>query len=82
MTATAYQTQGGSGNYLHIAITSAEIKPGDNLPVNFNVRGNANSLNQIQYFTYLVSIIDLEEIQGLHFNLYCSLEATGLIYHF
>ncbi|XP_058026959.1 A.superbus venom factor 1 [Ahaetulla prasina] len=54
MTATAYQTQGGSGNYLHVAITSAEIKPGDNLPVNFNVRGNANSLNQIQYFTYLI----------------------------
>nr|ABA28745.1 complement protein C3-1 [Austrelaps superbus] len=54
MTATAYQTQGGSGNYLHVAITSAEIKAGDNLPVNFNVRGNANSLNQIKYFTYLI----------------------------
>ncbi|XP_039193190.1 complement C3 [Crotalus tigris] len=54
MTTTAYQTQGGSGNYLHIAITSTEIKPGDNLPVSFNVRGNANSLNQIQYFTYLI----------------------------
>ncbi|XP_015667008.1 venom factor [Protobothrops mucrosquamatus] len=54
MTATAYQTQGGSGNYLHLAITSTEIKPGDNLPVSFNVRGNANSLNQIQYFTYLI----------------------------
>ncbi|XP_026579363.1 A.superbus venom factor 1, partial [Pseudonaja textilis] len=54
MTATAYQTQGGSGNYLHVAITSTEIKPGDNLPINFNVRGNANSLNQIKYFTYLI----------------------------
>uniref|UniRef100_A0A8C6XEB8 Complement C3 n=1 Tax=Naja naja TaxID=35670 RepID=A0A8C6XEB8_NAJNA len=54
MTATAYQTQGGSENYLHVAITSTEIKPGDNLPVNFNVRGNANSLNQIKYFTYLI----------------------------
>ncbi|KAM3846036.1 venom factor-like [Vipera latastei] len=54
MTATAYQTQGGSGNYLHIAITSTEIKPGDNLPVSFNVRGNPNSVNQIQYFTYLI----------------------------
>ncbi|XP_032066071.1 complement C3 [Thamnophis elegans] len=54
MTATAYQTQGGSGNYLHVAITSTEIKPGDNLPVNFNVRGDANSLNQIKYFTYLI----------------------------
>ncbi|XP_039204821.1 venom factor-like isoform X1 [Crotalus tigris] len=54
MTATAYQTQGGSGNYLHIAITSTEIKPGNNLPISFSVRGNANSLNQIQYFTYLI----------------------------
>nr|ABA28746.1 complement protein C3-2 [Austrelaps superbus] len=54
MTATAYQTQGGSGNYLHVAITSTEIKAGDNLPVSFNVRGNANSLNQIKYFTYLI----------------------------
>ncbi|XP_032066838.1 A.superbus venom factor 1-like [Thamnophis elegans] len=54
MTATAYQTQGGSGNYLHVAIPCTEIKPGDNLHVNFNVRGNANSLNQIKYFTYLI----------------------------
>nr|3FRP_A Chain A, Cobra venom factor alpha chain [Naja kaouthia]3HRZ_A Chain A, Cobra venom factor [Naja kaouthia]3HS0_A Chain A, Cobra venom factor [Naja kaouthia]3HS0_F Chain F, Cobra venom factor [Naja kaouthia] len=54
MTAIAYQTQGGSGNYLHVAITSTEIKPGDNLPVNFNVKGNANSLKQIKYFTYLI----------------------------
>ncbi|XP_058026888.1 complement C3-like [Ahaetulla prasina] len=54
MTATAYQTQGGSGNYLHVAITSTEIKPRDNLPIQFHVRGNANSLDQIQYFTYLI----------------------------
>ncbi|XP_070597686.1 A.superbus venom factor 1-like isoform X2 [Erythrolamprus reginae] len=54
MTATAYQTQGGSGNYLHIIITSTDIKPGDNLSIFFFVRGNANSLNQIQYFTYLI----------------------------
>uniref|UniRef100_A0A081DUC5 Complement C3 n=1 Tax=Python regius TaxID=51751 RepID=A0A081DUC5_PYTRG len=54
MSATAYQSQGGSGNYLHLAITSMEIKPGDNLPINFNVRGNAQSLSQIKYFTYLI----------------------------
>uniref|UniRef100_A0A8C7DXB0 Complement C3 n=1 Tax=Naja naja TaxID=35670 RepID=A0A8C7DXB0_NAJNA len=54
MTATAYQTQGGSGNYLYVAITSTEIKPGDNLRVSFNVMGNTNSLNQIKYFTYLI----------------------------
>ncbi|XP_063150450.1 complement C3 [Candoia aspera] len=54
MSATAYQTQGGSGNYLHLAITSTEIKPGDNLPINFNLRGNAQSLNTIKYFTYII----------------------------
>ncbi|CAJ0959276.1 unnamed protein product [Ranitomeya imitator] len=52
MTATAYQS---GGNYLHIGITSAEVKPGDNLAVNFNIRNNNAALqNQIRHFTYLV----------------------------
>ncbi|XP_073510478.1 complement C3 [Phyllobates terribilis] len=52
MTATSYQS---GGNYLHIGITSAEVKPGDNLAVNFNIRNNNAALqNQIQHFTYLV----------------------------
>ncbi|XP_062975153.1 complement C3 [Elgaria multicarinata webbii] len=55
MVATAYQTQGNSGNFLHLAVTASELKAGDNLPVNFNVRGNnPQVLNQIQYFTYII----------------------------
>uniref|UniRef100_A0A670KLW7 Complement C3 n=1 Tax=Podarcis muralis TaxID=64176 RepID=A0A670KLW7_PODMU len=56
MIATAYQTQGGSGNFLHLAVTATELKAGDNLPINFNVKSNNQQvLNQIQYFTYMVS---------------------------
>ncbi|KAG8573855.1 hypothetical protein GDO81_008882 [Engystomops pustulosus] len=52
MTAFAYQS---GGNYLHIGITASEIKPGDNLAVNFNIRNsNAALQNQIQHFTYLI----------------------------
>uniref|UniRef100_A0A670KL19 Uncharacterized protein n=1 Tax=Podarcis muralis TaxID=64176 RepID=A0A670KL19_PODMU len=54
MIATAYQTQGGSGNFLHLAVTATELKAGDNLPINFNVKSNNQQvLNQIQYFTYM-----------------------------
>uniref|UniRef100_A0A670KPH6 Complement C3 n=1 Tax=Podarcis muralis TaxID=64176 RepID=A0A670KPH6_PODMU len=55
MIATAYQTQGGSGNFLHLAVTATELKAGDNLPINFNVKSNNQQvLNQIQYFTYMI----------------------------
>ncbi|XP_033029305.1 A.superbus venom factor 1-like isoform X1 [Lacerta agilis] len=55
MIATAYQTQGGSGNYLHLAVTAMELKAGDNLPINFNLKSNNQQvLNQIQYFTYMI----------------------------
>ncbi|XP_042303585.1 venom factor-like [Sceloporus undulatus] len=55
MVATAYQTQGGSGNYLHLAITATELKAGDDLPINFNVRSNnQNVLNQEGDFTYII----------------------------
>ncbi|KAM9312103.1 A.superbus venom factor 1-like [Gastrophryne carolinensis] len=52
MTAHALRS---NGNYLHIGITSAEVKPGDNLAINFNIR-NANPAvqNQIKHFTYLI----------------------------
>uniref|UniRef100_A0A670KIN8 Complement C3 n=1 Tax=Podarcis muralis TaxID=64176 RepID=A0A670KIN8_PODMU len=54
MIATAYQTQGGSGNYLHLAVTATELKAGDNLPINFNLKSNNQEvLDQIQYFTYM-----------------------------
>ncbi|KAL8164554.1 UNVERIFIED_CONTAM: hypothetical protein K2H54_053340, partial [Gekko kuhli] len=53
--ANAYQTQGGSGNYLHLAVTARELRAGDNLPINFNVKtNNPNVMNQIHYFTYII----------------------------
>uniref|UniRef100_A0A8C4YUJ0 Complement C3 n=1 Tax=Gopherus evgoodei TaxID=1825980 RepID=A0A8C4YUJ0_9SAUR len=55
MVAEAYQSQGGSQNYLHLAVTASELKPGDNLPVNFHLKSNNPAvLNQIQYFTYII----------------------------
>lgn len=67
MVATAYQPQTETRNYLHLAVTATELKAGDNLPVNFNVKGdNLQLLNQIKDFTYIVSPADLGrvEIQG------------------
>ncbi|XP_063787127.1 A.superbus venom factor 1-like [Pseudophryne corroboree] len=51
-TITAYKS---NGNYLHIGVTAAEVKPGDNLQINFNIR-NSNGViqNQIQHFIYLI----------------------------
>uniref|UniRef100_A0A8C8SX57 Complement C3 n=1 Tax=Pelusios castaneus TaxID=367368 RepID=A0A8C8SX57_9SAUR len=55
MVAEAYQSQGGSLNYLHLAVTASELKPGDNLPVNFHPKSNNQAvLNQIKYFTYII----------------------------
>ncbi|XP_044850424.1 venom factor-like [Mauremys mutica] len=55
MVAEAYQSQGGSQNYLHLAVTASELKPGDNLLVNFHLKSNNPAvLNQIQYFTYII----------------------------
>ncbi|KAH1175925.1 hypothetical protein KIL84_020659 [Mauremys mutica] len=55
MVAEAYQSQGGSQNYLHLAVTASELKPGDNLSVNFHLKSNNPAvLNQIQYFTYII----------------------------
>ncbi|XP_077185967.1 complement C3 [Paroedura picta] len=53
--ANAYQTQGQSGNYLHLAVIARELKAGDNLPINFNVKTNSPAvMNQIRYFTYII----------------------------
>ncbi|XP_044850425.1 complement C3-like [Mauremys mutica] len=55
MVAEAYQSQGGSQNYLHLAVMASELKPGDNLSVNFHLKSNSPAvLNQIQYFTYII----------------------------
>ncbi|XP_044850427.1 complement C3-like isoform X1 [Mauremys mutica] len=55
MVAEAYQSQGGSRNYLRLAVMASELKPGDNLLVNFHLTcNNPAFLNQIQYFTYII----------------------------
>uniref|UniRef100_A0A6I8S561 Complement C3 n=1 Tax=Xenopus tropicalis TaxID=8364 RepID=A0A6I8S561_XENTR len=55
MTATAYRPSKAQGNYLHISIAGSEIKPGENIPVNFNIRNtDAGVQNLIQQFTYLI----------------------------
>nr|XP_056717149.1 A.superbus venom factor 1-like [Euleptes europaea] len=53
--ANAYQTQGQSGNYLHLAVTARELRAGDNLHISFIVKTNNQILmNQINYFTYII----------------------------
>uniref|UniRef100_A0A803TZD8 Complement C3 n=1 Tax=Anolis carolinensis TaxID=28377 RepID=A0A803TZD8_ANOCA len=55
MVATAYQTQGGSGNYLHLAVSATDLKAGNSLPVNFNIKSNdLSTMNEIRYFTYII----------------------------
>uniref|UniRef100_A0ABM5FQG1 A.superbus venom factor 1-like n=1 Tax=Pogona vitticeps TaxID=103695 RepID=A0ABM5FQG1_9SAUR len=55
MVARAYQTQGGSGNYLHLAVSATELKAGDNLLINFNLRNNNQQVvNGVTYFTYVI----------------------------
>ncbi|XP_063305708.1 complement C3 [Pelobates fuscus] len=55
MTAIAYKPLGGIENFLHIGITGSELKPGENVAVNFNIRNSILATqNQIQHFTYLI----------------------------
>ncbi|XP_006023407.1 complement C3 [Alligator sinensis] len=55
MVAEAYKTQGGTKNYLHLAVTASELKSGDNLPVNFHLKtDNINILNGLKHFSYLI----------------------------
>ncbi|XP_069460432.1 complement C3 [Ambystoma mexicanum] len=55
MMATAYKAQGATKNYLHIGVTSNNLKAGDNLNVNFNVRNSDLGVqNQIKHFTYMI----------------------------
>lgn len=60
MTAEAYRSQSGSGNLLHLAVAATELKPGDNLAVNFHLKSNSNAVrDSVPYFTYLVSTLGL-----------------------
>ncbi|MCI4394012.1 hypothetical protein PGIGA_G00163970 [Pangasianodon gigas] len=50
MTAQAYTTKGGSSNYLHISVDTAELEIGDQMNINLNFKSSA----QDQDFTYLI----------------------------
>ncbi|NXQ57140.1 CO3 protein, partial [Anthoscopus minutus] len=55
MTAEAYRSQAGSGNFLHLAVATTELQPGDNLAVNFHLKTNDNNVrDSVPFFTYLV----------------------------
>lgn len=54
MNAQPYSTM--SNNYLHISVPRVELKPGEDLNVNFHLRIDPTTTqeNNIRYFTYLV----------------------------
>ncbi|XP_041336402.1 complement C3, partial [Pyrgilauda ruficollis] len=55
MTAQAYRSQAGSGNFLHLAVAATELQPGDNLAVNFHLKTSNNDVrNSVPFFTYLI----------------------------
>ncbi|XP_072847649.2 A.superbus venom factor 1 isoform X1 [Pogona vitticeps] len=55
MVARPYQTQAGSENYLHLAVSATELKAGDDLHINFNLRSNNQDvLNGVTYLTYII----------------------------
>ncbi|XP_066196185.1 complement C3 isoform X2 [Sylvia atricapilla] len=55
MTAQAYRSQGSSGNFLHLAVDTNELQPGDSLAVNFHLKTNNNEVrNSVPFFTYLI----------------------------
>ncbi|XP_039236476.1 complement C3 [Pipra filicauda] len=55
MTAQAYRSQAGSGNFLHLAVQATELRAGENLPVHFHLKTNNNAVRDtVQYFTYLI----------------------------
>ncbi|XP_053572078.1 A.superbus venom factor 1-like [Bombina bombina] len=55
LTVMPYRPLGGGGNYLHISIAGSQMKPGENVAVNFNIRNADQSVqNQIKSFAYLI----------------------------
>ncbi|KAI1886574.1 hypothetical protein AGOR_G00197210 [Albula goreensis] len=75
MTAKPYVTQGGSKNYLHIGIHSAELEIGDNLRVNLNMGNSPNVQEQIKHFTYLI----MSKGQIIHVDRYERLKGQSLV---
>ncbi|XP_052602753.1 complement C3 [Peromyscus californicus insignis] len=54
MKAQPYSTMYNSNNYLHLSVSRVELKPGDNLNVNFHLRTDPGQEAKIRYYTYLV----------------------------
>ncbi|CAO2640989.1 Complement C3 [Lemmus lemmus] len=54
MTALPYGTMHNSNNYLHLSVSREELKPGDNLKVNFHLRTDPGQEAKIRYYTYLI----------------------------
>ncbi|XP_036027140.1 complement C3 [Onychomys torridus] len=54
MRALPYSTMHNSNNYLHLSVSRVELKPGDNLNVNFHLRTDPGQEAKIRYYTYLV----------------------------
>ncbi|XP_073478930.1 complement C3-like [Aquarana catesbeiana] len=68
LTVTAYKPSSESQNYLHIGLTATQVKPGENLQVQFYMK-NANPSVQrsITHITYMIlskgRVIKLERVQ-------------------
>ncbi|XP_066201395.1 complement C3 [Saccopteryx leptura] len=54
MQALPYTTMAGSNNYLHLSVPHEEIKPGETLNIQFNLRTSPGLEAKIRYYTYLV----------------------------
>lgn len=54
MQAQPYSTMHNSNNYLHLSVSRMELKPGDNLNINFHLRTDPGQEAKIRYYTYLV----------------------------
>lgn len=54
LTAQPYGTMHNSNNYLHLSVSREELKPGDNLKVNFHLRTDPGQEAKIRYYTYLI----------------------------
>lgn len=54
MNAQPYGTMHNSNNYLHLSVSRVELKPRDNLNVNFHLRTDPGQDAKIHYYTYLV----------------------------
>ncbi|XP_076977052.1 complement C3-like isoform X2 [Tamandua tetradactyla] len=54
MQAIPYTTMGNSNNYLHLSVSHMELRPGENINVNFHLRADPGLDTSIRYYTYLI----------------------------